>query len=60
MALAAEKTRAIQSDRIEKFKNWCNSDDARKGYLINFNTFNNTNMAILYIDTLIKMGMYKE
>ena len=67
ITLALEKINAEENvknadanTKIEKFKSWCNANEARNIYLLPLDTFTSTNFKINYIDNLIKMGAYKE
>jgi hypothetical protein len=60
LSIAQEKALNEQNARIEKFKEWCNADETRKGYLMPLNSNNSRAFVIAYIDNLIKTGIYKE
>lgn len=57
---ADQKTNSVALGKIKKFEDWCKADKMRESYLIGLNGFTNINQKILFIDQMIKMGVYKE
>ena len=61
LTLAGDLAMTDTNTRIEKFKTWCNADDSRKICLITIGVWGDSpELMISYIDSLIKMGVYKE
>lgn len=60
ISLTQGKTNADANAKIEKFKAWCNADKTRENYLIALDMINDTNLMAIYIDNLVKMGIYQE
>ncbi len=57
---ADQKTNSVALGKIKKFEDWCKADKMRESYLIGLNGFTNINQKIIFIDQMIKMGVYKE
>lgn len=57
---ADQKTNSVALGKIKKFEDWCKAEKMRESYLIGLNGFTNINQKIIFIDQMIKMGVYKE
>lgn len=60
LAVAAHKMLAEQNAKLEKFKQWCNSDSSRSNYLVALNNIPTFQQKIAFIDYWESTGLYKE
>lgn len=60
LAMASKKGNVASTDRVEKFKAWCNATEARKAYWAPLSTATDAKFINSYIDALVTAGFYQE